>query len=330
MRVIWVGGKAHSILLRRYYNALIAPKVLETCQNILYVLLFVVVMVGEDIDFDFCGKVFEMAHERAGIAYPGNGKDAVARSEPVEVGDGRSNVREDGLQGHVLEAREEEMLRGEELVVLYYHAVVDRPHVFGTFGDHNYIGSVYASRGLAQAPVRQHFVVVDGSVVLRDEDRDGGLDVAVLESVVEKDEVELRVEAAQLANAEYTVFADGDGNASVEFVINLICLVAYVLRRGCAPGNDEPLGLAAVAAAQYGHFPGAPESVREVFDQRCLSRPSDGEIADGDDWYVEFHFLQHFPVEHFVARVGDCAIDFGTWQQYHLGKYGAAFHRRMN
>jgi len=80
---------------------------------------------------------------------------------------------------------EEKILRGEEIVLIRHKPVVERAQTFGTFGNHHYVGPVNATVRLTESTVRQHTVFIYRVVVFGNEDSDRGLDVAMLEAVVE-------------------------------------------------------------------------------------------------------------------------------------------------
>ena len=118
--------------------------------------------------------------------------------------------------------------RGRAPDVVAEDAVVHGLQALGAFADDYDVGAVDGSGAFAQASVGEHAVVEDGTVVFGDHYCDGGLDVAVLEGVVEHYHVDGGVDAEELADAVHAVFAHGYGYVAAEFAVDLVGFVADV------------------------------------------------------------------------------------------------------
>ncbi len=90
-----------------------------------------------------------------------------------------------------------------------------------------------------------------GARVFGEDYGNGRLHIAVLESVVENDEIDRRVYGPEFVNAFAPVLAYGHGHILAEFSIDLIRLVAYVLCCGFRRSKDESACAPVVSARQH-------------------------------------------------------------------------------
>lgn len=213
---------------------------------------------------------------------------------------------------------EVEALVGIEVEVLADDPVVEGFHLLGTLGDDHYLSPRELRRTVAQPSEGQHAVFVDGVVVVHQDDVDPGLDVAVLEGVVQYNQVHLRMGFAQPLDPFDASFADGDGDVGVlEF--DLFGFVADFLEGAGHCGEQETFGLPFVAAREDGDVEFAVEQLDEAFGVGGLAGAADGEVPHADDGDVEFAALQHAPVEQPVADVDHAAVEPGQ----RGGEYGS-------
>ena len=197
-----------------------------------------------------------------------------------------------------------------EVEVLADDPVVEGFHLLGTLRDDDHLGPRELRRAVAQPAEGQHPVFVDRVVVVHQDDVDPRFDVAVLEGVVQNDEVDFGMGFAQPFDPFDAPFADGDGNVGVlEF--DLFGFVADFLEGAGHCGEQEAFGLPFVAAREDGDAELAGEQLDEEFGVGGLAGAADGDVPHADDGDVEFAALQHAPVEQPVADVDHAAVEPG-------------------
>ena len=153
-------------------------------------------------------------------------------------------------------------------------------------GDDDDVGTVLAVQRLAQASCRQQFVVDDEPVVVDEQDIDAGLDIAVLEGIVEQDDIQLLVEFHELVDGMTAVFIDRHRNI-LELLLHLVGLVANLGHGDVGSGDAKTLALALVSPTEYGHAELVFQQLGEIFDMGCLARASDGDVAYSNNRYGE-------------------------------------------
>ena len=204
--------------------------------------------------------------------------------------------------GHeTLETREIDPLVGHLDQHLAQDAAVDRGHPLGAFRDHEIVGAVQLLRKVAQRSHGQHPVVLDGPRGVDHHDIDFRFHVAVLETVVHNDQVDLGMLGADAADAFGTLLADGDHRIG-KLELDLQRLVAHVAVVRVGTHLQIPFRTASVTAREQRHVVHLGHVGNYHFGHRGLARAADGDVADADDRNVELLALEDAPVEEAVTE----------------------------
>ena len=117
-------------------------------------------------------------------------------------------------------------------------------------------------------------------MVVDEHDIDARLHIAVLEGIVEQDDVGLAalVAACQLRDAAGALVVDGDGDIR-ELGLHLEGLVTDVPDRGVLISLKETVAFALVASAEHCHLAIVFQQTDEVFHVRRFSRAAHGDVA---------------------------------------------------
>ena len=153
----------------------------------------------------------------------------------------------------ILKRGEVEVLIGEEV-----HRLSDDPEVHGpegrrTLGHDNDVGPVLSRQRLAQSAGRQQLVVDDQAVVVDQQDVDARLYVAMLEGIVEQDDVETAVLFGQYLYAVHAFHVHRYDGVGI-LPLHLERLVANVAHGAVLVGDDESLRLSLIAPAEHGNL----------------------------------------------------------------------------
>ena len=123
----------------------------------------------------------------------------------------------------------------------------------------------------------------------------------MLETVVQQDEVDVGVDAQQLADALAPLFTHGQGNEATILAVNLVGLITDIARRHVVAGQDKALGLALVATAQHRHMVAVVEFLDDIFHVRGLARAAHGDVTHRDNRHVKLLLWQQAHVKRRVA-----------------------------
>ena len=118
MGEIGIADEAHGVFLCRDDDAVFAAHRMIALDEQLDVLAGIVVVVGEDVDFDLGPEALEIAYEGTRIADAGDCKHVVLDAHIVEEGHRAHVVGKEGHEILIGKAREEKILTRIELKVL--------------------------------------------------------------------------------------------------------------------------------------------------------------------------------------------------------------------
>ena len=188
-------------------------------------------------------------------------------------------------------------------------AEVDGTDGRGALGDDDDVGTTLAAEGLAQQAAGQQGIIVRQAMVVHEQDVESRGDIAVLEGIVEQDDVGVgrRGVAAKTANAPTTVGIDGNVDVRV-LLPHLEGLVADVAGGTLGVGEVVAACPALIAAAEERHVVVVHKQADEMFGEGRLARPAHGEVADGDDGQRKRFGREDTPVEQLVAQADDTAV----------------------
>ena len=222
---------------------------------------------------------------------------------------------------------EEELLVRVDLHGLGDDAEFHRFHVFRAFCDNHDVGPVLALDGFPQPSGRQQRVVDDQPVVVDEQDIDAGLHIAVLESIIEQDDVYVFdvFPAGQFVNAVCTFLVDGHRDIG-KLGLHLVGFVTDALDRRLFSGQYKSVALAFVAPAQYRHLRLVFQKPYEVFHVGRLASTADGDVADGNDGNVKRPALQDTHVEEQVPEADAQFVEPAQRQQCLIDLNEVSFH----
>ena len=243
----------------------------------------------------------------------------------------RRNLRrravKEGIELAIVQRGEVERLVGVELHGLRQHAVVDGVQRVGAFRYYNNVGAFFAVNGFAQPSRRQQLIVDNQPVIVDEQNVQSRLHIPVLIGIVEDYDIGVLggLIVDDMFDAAASVGVDGNLNVG-KFPFHLEWLVTDVAHGGVLVGEDETASLALVSPAQYGHFCLALEQSDEILHMRCLSRPADGDVADGNDGSRETPALQDIEFEELVSDAYAESVDAAQGPQPPVDFYVVAFH----
>ena len=222
---------------------------------------------------------------------------------------------------------EVERLIGVELHGLRQHAVVDGVQRVGAFRYYNNVGAFFAVNGFAQPSRRQQLIVDNQPVIVDEQNVQSRLHIPVLIGIVEDYDIGVLggLIVDDMVDAAAPVGIDGNLNVG-KFLFHLEGFVTDVAHGGVAVGEDETVSLAFVPPAQYGHLRLALEQSDEILHMGCLSRPADGDVADGNDGSRETPALQDIEFEELVSDAYAESVDAAQGPQPPVNFYVVAFH----
>ena len=236
-------------------------------------------------------------------------------------------IREDRLWRVVLVGREEQALIGIELHRLRDDTELHRLHVLRTLGDNDDISTVLALDGLAQATCGQELVVDHETVIVDQQDVDARFHVTVLESIVEKDHVDLLTSLSvdELLDATGALGVDSQGDIR-KLLSHLERLVANVPHGGILSCQHEAMRLALIAATEHCHVHVILQQTDEILHMRRLACATYRDVAYGDDRHLEGTALQEPHLEEEVPEADSQAVAPAQWQQFLIDIDEVAFH----
>ena len=162
-------------------------------------------------------------------------------------------------------------------------------------------------------------------MVVDEQDVDAWFDVAMLEGVVEQDDVQLLVIGGELLDASGSLLVDGHGDVG-EFAEHLVGLVAYVRGLHALFGLEDPPGLALVAPAEHGHAELVFQQTGQILHVRCLSRSADSNVAYRYDRHRESPALEYAHLEAEVSQPHGHTVEPAQGRQRFVDSYKVAFH----
>ena len=276
------------------------------------------------------GQWCQMGHQRFHVVGYLTGRgDACEQQHMVvaELGQRCSlrSLREDRFQFIIVDRREEQPLVGIQVHGLGDDTVLHGLQVFRTFGDDDDVGTVLSRQWLAQSAGRQQHVVDNQTVVVDQQDVDAGLDITVLEGVVQEYDIDILVILHQRIDAMTAVLVDSHDDIA-ELLLHLVRFVANLWHRGLCRSLYETSALTLVAATEHGGVEGVFQQADEILHMGCLATAPNGDVAYCNDRDVESTTLQHTDVEERVPEIGNDAIEPAQRQQPSVDFDEVAFH----
>ena len=162
-------------------------------------------------------------------------------------------------------------------------------------------------------------------MVVDKQDVDAGLDVTVLESIVEQDDVDILVVFCQFLYAMYAFLVNGDDGLG-KLGLHLVRLVANIAGRGVLIGKQVTSCLSFIASAEHSHTHVILKQANQILNVRRFTRAAHCEIAHRDDGYAECVALQHSDIEEEVAKTHYRSVYPAEGQQPFVGFDEVAFH----
>ena len=211
---------------------------------------------------------------------------------------------------------EEELLVGIEAHGLGDDAELHRFQILRTFRDDHDVGAVLALYRFPESSCRQQLVVDDQTVVVDEQDVDARFHIAVLEGIVEEDDIDVLdvISAGQLIDATSTFLVHGHGDVG-KLGLHLVRFVADGADGRIVTGQHKTTGLTLIAPAQNGHLRLIFQQTDEVFHMGGLAGAADGDITDGDDRRAERPAFQDAHLEEQVSETDAQAVEPTEWQQ---------------
>ena len=215
------------------------------------------------------------------------------------------NSREYRLQPVIFERCKEQLLIRIQIHLLSKHTEVHGFQILGTFRYDDNVCTVFALERLTQASRRQELVIDDGSVIVHKQDVYTRLDIAMLEGIIEHDDIRLfrAVVMNQLINASCPFGIYCHRHFRV-FLLDLVRLVANHLHWCLSRSQYIAIAFAFVASAQHGYAELVLQETDEIFYMRGLSCATNGDITHGDNRYgvrlalQDIHLKEHVPELH--------------------------------
>jgi len=226
------------------------------------------------------------------------------------------SCREDSLQLTIVECREVKLLIGIQIHLLGEHAEIHGFHVFRTFGHDDNVCAILTLQRFTQATCWYQLVEDDGSVVVNEQNVDTRLDIAVLEGVIEQNNVCLfrLVVMNQVIDTACTFAINGYRHLRI-FLLDLIGLVANHLHLGVRRSQHIPAAFTFVASAKHSDVEQVFQQSDEVFHMGGLSCAANGDIANGDNGYSVGLALQDIHIKEQVPELHAQAVQPAQWQQ---------------
>ena len=225
-----------------------------------------------------------------------------------------SLLREERLQRLVVERCEVELLIGVEVHLLRQHTVFHRLEILRTLRDDDDVGPVLGLQRLAEPSGRQQFIEDDQTMVVDEQDVDAGLHVAVLEGIIENDDVRTVFKIRQTVYAPSTLLVHGDVDFR-ELPLDLVRLVAKVSHCGVGRGQQIAVALALVAPAQHGNLHLVLQQPDEILHVGRLARAAHGDVAHGDDRGAIGPAFQDVRLEEEIPEADSQSVQPTEWQQ---------------
>ena len=194
-------------------------------------------MVGKGQTEDILRVRFEIDYHLLGRRYAGEQKHMSGRRDAVQ---GTLLATEHRAEVVIDQRGEEELLVRKEVHCLGDDTKLHGLEVARTLGDDHDIGAVLAFERFAEASCWQQLVVDDETVIIHEEDIYARLHVAVLEGVVEKDDVNVGYggTVCETAYAVDAVAVHSYGDVA-KLGLHLHWFVADVACGALAVGDDE-------------------------------------------------------------------------------------------
>lgn len=176
-------SKARGVLFSSYDDVVCAGKGVECFLDAGNVADREIVVVRER-EMLYASILFEFGDERVGVGYARNDKDIV---HAPQVHRGLMPIQ--CAQGKVPEIGEKDLLVVLQAEVLHEIVPLNGVEVGRRLGNDDNAGAVAGTLEFAQVTVRENVVAAVGVAVLGKQDVDAGLDVAMLENIVEDDKL---------------------------------------------------------------------------------------------------------------------------------------------
>jgi len=211
---------------------------------------------------------------------------------------------------------EEELLVGIEAHRLGDDAKLHGFQVLRTFRDDHDVGAVLAHHRFSETSSRQQLVIDNQAVVVDEQDVDARFHIAVLEGIVEEDDIDVLdiVPAGQLLDASGAFLVHRYGNIR-ELRFHLVWLVADGADGCIVTSQHETAGLTFIAPAQHGHFRMVLQQTDQVFHMWGLAGAADGDVTDGDDRCTVRTAFQDAHLEEQVPETDAQTVEPAQWQQ---------------
>ena len=180
--------------------------------------------------------------------------------------------------------REEELLVRVKLHGLGDDAELHGLQVLRTFRDDDDVSSVLTLHGFSQSSCRHERVIDHQTVIVDEQNIDAWLHIAVLEGVVEEDDVNAfdAFPVGQFVDASCTFSIHSHRDVG-ELGLHLIGLVTDVVDRRVLIGQHKPVTLSFVAPTQHSYLRMVFQQSYEVFHMGCLACATNSDVTHGDD-----------------------------------------------
>ena len=228
MGEIRIVDETHRIFFSRDNVFPLPFKFIETPHNGIQVTAGEIVMVGKQLDLHLRRKMLQMPDKGFGVSNTRQHQQCIICREPFQPRNFNRRVRKKRMQRAITEPGEEQFLEREQFQIILENPVFQSLELLGTFGHHNHIGTVNSTHRFPQPTERQQFVEKHRIIELRQHNRNGGLDIPMLESIVEHYEVYAGVKAKHLVNPCTTVLTYSHSHVIAEFLINLVWFITYI------------------------------------------------------------------------------------------------------
>ena len=241
--------QAGGIFLRRDDEALAALEGGEGLFDALYVVGLELMMVGEAQGRDVARHPSQVHQHLLRRSDAGKQQHVSVGRELLRLA---GRLAKEVAQGTIAERREEQVLVRLKPERFLDDAVVHGLHLGRALRHDDNVRTLFGAHGFAQASGRQELVVGDEAVVVGKQDVEARFDVAVLESIVEENDVGVArgLERQQLAYAMAAVGVHGDDGFG-KFLLHLPGLIANLAHRGSGHSQPEAAALAFIAAAEH-------------------------------------------------------------------------------
>ena len=247
-------------------------------------------------------------------------KDVHVRIELVPC----RSFREDRPQLVVRYRREIQML-----VRIEVHGLHDDPELhwlqlLGALRHDDDVSPVLAFQRLAQSACGQQLVVDDEAMIVDEQDVNARFDIAVLESVVQQNDIRGLVAGLQQFDAMRPLLVHGYGHVG-ELLLHLVRFIPYLTHGRVSPRQYKATALPLVATAQHGDAHLVLQQPHQILHMRRLARAANGDVAYRYDRRLVGAAFQNPHFEEEVPEADTYAVKPAQRQQPFVGLDEIAF-----